>query len=271
MNNFFNYTRFSLLVKRQWVENKKLFLMASFALWGLAVICYFLGTNWEMGHISDAVQPVFFTGSMLIGGTFFTNYIFKDFSDKNASTNFLLIPSSHFEKLLSACFYSFIVFPVVFCVLFCITDYFFVNFANSVHEGLVLKKHIHDESWQNNELWYHQLSKKPDIFLKPMIGSWFIAQTTMMIGSMMFIRWSYIKTVFTAFAFLFILALVSNYVFDLFIGVFDKQLEVNKQNIYLQLKPTKDILQSLTLVAVKYIFTPILLLIAYLKLKEKQV
>ncbi|MEA5461947.1 hypothetical protein VB796_22950 [Arcicella sp. LKC2W] len=271
MNNSFNYTRFSLLVKRQWVENKKLFLMASFALWGLGVICYSLGINWEMGHISDAVQPMYFIGSLFIGGTFFTNYIFKDFSDKNASTNFLLIPASHLEKLLSACFYCFIVLPIVFSTLFFIIDYFFVNFANSVHESLVLKNHLHDESWKDNELWYRQLLEKTNIALKSIIGAWFIAQTIMMIGSMMFIRWSYIKTAFVAFAIIFSLAILSNYVFDFFVGEFDKLAEGSKRGIFLQVEPTKDFLKMLTGIAIKFIFTPILLLIAFLKLKEKQV
>ncbi len=271
MNNSFNYTRFSLLVKRQWVENKKLFLMASFALWGLGVIYYSLGINWEMGHISDAVQPMYFIGSLFIGGTFFTNYIFKDFSDKNASTNFLLIPASHLEKLLSACLYSFIVFPTVFLILFFITDYFFVNFANSVHEGLVLKNNLRDESWKDNELWYRQLLEKPDIFFKPLIGAWFIAQAFMMIGSVMFIRWSFIKTAFVVFAIIFSLALLSNYVFDFFIGEFDKLAEGSKRGTFLQVQPTKDFLKMLTGIAIKYVFTPILLLIAFLKLKEKQV
>lgn len=271
MNNSFNYTRFSLLVKRQWVENKKLFLMASFALWGLGVICYSLGANWEIGDIASAIQPMYFFGSLFIAGTFFTNYIFKDFSDKNASTNFLLIPGSHLEKLLSSCLYCFIVFPTVFLILFFITDYFFVNLANSVHADFVLKNTIRDESWKDNELWYHQLLETPDLLSQALIGGWFIAQAFMMIGSMMFIRWSYIKTAFVAFAIIFSLAILSNYVFDFFIGEFDKLAEGSKRGIFLQVEPTKDYLKMLTGIAIKYVFTPILLVIAFLKLKEKQV
>jgi hypothetical protein len=272
MNNSFNYTRFSLLVKRQWVENKKLFLMASFALFGLGVTFYSLSTNWEVGHISDVTRPMFLIVGLYIAGSFFTNYLLKDFSDKNASTNFLLIPASHLEKLLSVSIYSFFAFPIFIFIIFFISDYIFVHLANSVHASLVLKNHIvNDKSWQENELWYKQLFGKTDDFVYALIGSWFITQAFTMVGSIMFIRWSYIKTAFIGFAVILTLTLFSNFLMNLLIGEFDKISESSKNALYIQIKPTKDFLQMLTRIALKFVFTPILLLIAFLKLKEKQV
>ncbi|PWK16813.1 hypothetical protein LV89_04695 [Arcicella aurantiaca] len=272
MNNSFNYTRFSLLVKRQWVENKKLFLMASFALFGLGVIFYSLSTNWEIGQISDVTRPMFLVGGLYIAGSFFTNYLLKDFADKNASTNFLLIPASHLEKLLSVCVYSFFAFPILIFIIFFVTDYFFVHLANSVHASLVLKNHIvNDKSWQENELWYKQMFEKTDDFVYALIGSWFITQTFTMVGSIMFIRWSYIKTAFIGFAVILTLILCSNFVMGLLIGEFDRMPESSKHGFYLQVKPTRDFLEMLIRMAMKFVFTPILLLIAFLKLKEKQV
>jgi hypothetical protein len=268
MNNTFDFNRFSLLVKRQWVENKKLFLMGCFALIGFGVVLYSLTSNWDRGDISNAVQVLFFIGGLFIGGTYFTNYIFKDFSDKNSSTNFLMIPSSHLEKLLSGCFYSFIVFPALFLAVFFVTDYFFVGFANSFHQKLVLKNLLHDNSWKENTVFFDQLFEKPGSFLQPLIGTWFIAQSVAIIGTVKFTQWSYIKTVFISFAFIIALGFFVNFVFNIFLEDFDKK---STANIYAQIKPTKELLQEITIICLKYVFTPILLLIAYFKLKEKQV
>lgn len=271
MNNIFDFNRFSLLIKRQWIENKKLFLMASFALFGLGAFAYILSTNWNNGQIAEAMQVLFFIGGLFFVGTFFTNYIFKDFSDKNNTTHFLMTPSSHLEKLLSGCFYSFIVFPIVFLLIYFTIDYFFVSFANSIHHNLVAKNLIKDSSWKDNVIWYEQLFEKPTNFLQPLIGMWFMAQSITIIGTIMFTRWAYIKTAFISFAFIILLGFMANYVFDFIIGDLHKQSSGKTHDLYSLVKPTKDLLQNITIMALKYIFTPILLLIAYFKLKEKQV
>jgi hypothetical protein len=271
MNNTFDFNRFSLLVKRQWVENKKLFLMASFALFGLGIIAYSLSTNWNNGQISEAIQVLFFMVGLFFVGTSFTNYIFKDFSDKNSTTHFLMTPSSHLEKLLSGCVYSFIVFPIVFLIIYFAIDYFFVGFANSVHHDLVAKNLIHDDSWKENTLWIEQLSEKPKSFLQPLIGMWLMAQSATIIGTLMFTRWAYIKTAFISMAFIIALGFLTNYIFDFMIGAYDKQTITKTHNFYLLIKPTKDMMMDITIICLKYVFTPILLLIAYFKLKEKQV
>jgi hypothetical protein len=271
MNNTFDFNRFSLLVKRQWVENKKLFLMASFALFGLGIIAYSLSTNWNNGQISEAIQVLFFMVGLFFVGTSFTNYIFKDFSDKNSTTHFLMTPSSHLEKLLSGCVYSFVVFPIVFAAIYFLIDYFFVGFANSVHQDLVAKNLIHDNSWKENTLWIEQLSEKSKSFLQPLIGMWLMAQSATIIGTLMFTRWAYIKTAFISMAFIIALGFLTNYIFDFMIGRLDEQATAKTHNFYLLIKPTKDMLMDITIICLKYVFTPILLLIAYFKLKEKQV
>jgi hypothetical protein len=271
MNNTFDFNRFSLLVKRQWVENKKLFLMGSFALLGLGIVGYPLSTNWDAGHISEAIQVLFFMGGLFFVGTLFTNYIFKDFSDKNNTTHFLMTPSSHLEKLLSGCFYCFVLFPIVFLAIYFAVDYFFVSFVNSMGHEMIAKNQINGTSWKENVLWYVQLSEKGNKFLQPLIGMWLMAQSATIIGTIMFTRWSYIKTAFIIFASIIILGFLTNYIFDFMIGALDEQPTAKTHNFYLLIKPTKDMLGDITIMCLKYVFTPILLLIAYFKLKEKQV
>lgn len=271
MNNTFDFNRFSLLVKRQWIENKRLFLMAILALLGLGIVGYTLSTNWNNGQISEAIQVLFFMGGLFFAGTLFTNYIFKDFADKNSTTHFLMTPSSHLEKLLSGSIYCFIIFPIVFLIIYFAIDYFFVGFANSFHHDLVTKNLIRDGTWKDNNIFYKQLSANPKTFLQQLTGTWLITQSVMIIGTVMFTRWAYIKTAFISLAFIIALGFIANYVFDFMIGKLDEQAAAKSHNFYLLIKPTKDLMANITIICLKYVFTPILLLIAYFKLKEKQV
>ena len=137
MNNIFDFNRFSLLVKRQWVENKKLFLMASFGIVGIIIVIDSLLMRWEYGYIDVIPRFSIFLLSFYFGGSVFTNYVFKDLSDKNISTSFLLVPASHFEKFLTGVLYAFVVFSMVFLTLFYVVDLGFVSVGNSIRESLI--------------------------------------------------------------------------------------------------------------------------------------
>jgi hypothetical protein len=264
MNNFFNYHRFALLVKRQWVENRKLFFMGAITLLGLGIVIYSLGTDWKQGNFMQiqARVGVFFV-SFFLGGSFFTNYTFKDLSDKNSSTSFLLVPASHFEKQLSASFYVFIVFPIIFFMLFYVIDYSFVNIFNSISNNLVGKKEINP-----NEYLFDYLRKSDNARFDIMIPAWLSVQSLVILGSISFMGWSYIKTGFAGFIILFVIVLL--------VGLMQKLLLDNLSNElgsshYFQIKPTKDMLNDYVLFGLKYAIAPLLLVIAYFKLKEKQI
>jgi galactitol-specific phosphotransferase system IIC component len=129
---------------------------------------------------------------------------------------------------------------------------------------------IQDSSWKDNTLWFKQLSEKPKIFLHPLIGMWFIAQSATISGTIFFSRWAYIKTAFTGFILFFSIYLIAGFAFETLVTDLAHKVEINS-NAYSQIKPTHDMLNNIIFMALKYVFTPILLLIAYFKLKEKQV
>jgi hypothetical protein len=264
MNNFFNYYRFALLVKRQWVENRKLFFMGAITLLGLGIVIYSLGTNWKQGDfmVMQARVGLFFV-SFFLGGSFFTNYTFKDLSDKNSSTSFLLVPASHFEKQLSASFYVFIVFPIIFLVLFYVIDCSFVNIVNSISNNLVGKKEINP-----NEYLFDFLGKNDNGRLNIMIPAWLSVQAFVILGSISFMGWSYIKTGFAGFVILFVIVLLVGLIQRILLDDLSKELGSSH---YFQIKPTIDMLNDYVLFGLKYAIAPLLLVIAYFKLKEKQI
>lgn len=99
MNNTFDFNRFSLLVKRQWIENKKLFLMAIVILLGLIIMIYGFNLNIRDGVLVNVVSRMtLLIGSFFLVGSLFTNYILRYFSNKNDYTSFLLVTVSHFDK-----------------------------------------------------------------------------------------------------------------------------------------------------------------------------
>ena len=265
MNNTFDFNRLSLLVKRQWIENKKLFLMASFGIVGILVIIDALIMKWQSGDINEVPRYVFFNLSLFLSGSIFANYVFKDISDKNSSTSFLLIPASHFEKFLTGVIYIFILFPVVFLSLHYAVDFGFVTIGNSIKDGLKV-------SGVKNLQLYSFIFGSKDIKeeLGKIIGFWLVIQAFVLMGAAQFEGRAYVKTAFMGFALLFLLGFVF-YLSDKFlVGDIVKEFQ-NKGYSRELIKPTKELLEGIWKVILIYVLPSILLVTTYFKLKEKQV
>jgi hypothetical protein len=266
MNNFFNFNRFALLVKRQWVENRKLFLMAMLVLVGMGIVTYSINLDWDLGILMNVESryQIFIMGFFL-GGSLFTNYVFKDLSDKNSSTSFLMIPASHFEKQLSACIYAFIIFPIVFLSIFFLLDFVFVNYSNGIQEQILAKKGI-----QENKYFFNFIANTKDFQTAFLILAWVVVQAFVVLGSISFMRWSYIKTGFAGFAIILAISLFVGLMQKMFLNdLYQEVLRVQGNRVYPDDNNifNKEFL-SFTL---KYVLTPLFLIIAYFKLKEKQI
>jgi hypothetical protein len=290
MNNTFDFKRFSLLVKRQWVENKKLFLMASVILVGLGIIFYAMNMSWVDGGIRNFQKELFSFG-LFVSGTIFTNYVFRDFYDKNSSTNFLLIPASHFEKLLNGLFYVFIFFPIVYFAFFGIVDLCFVKIGNSIIMSQVelpkvggvydlLNYTLYEKIVVFNTFSIEKMAERNYESLSDLLivlSFWAITQAITILGSMFFERWALIKTGFSVFAIALIIGLFFNLIVKLSYGDLEaelQKLELQNNSIdgyYSLVSPISTFFSDVVKIIVKYVATPILLLIAYFKLKEKQV
>ena len=265
MNNTFDFNRFSLLVKRQWVENKKLFLMASFGILGILVVIYSLIIQSETGAIGEMPRFSIFLLSLFFGGSVFTNYVLKDLSDKNSSTSFLLVPASHFEKFLTGTFYAFIIFPIVFLTLFYVVDYGFVNIGNNIKDGLKVP------SVKNIQLHTYIINNKNiREMLGEIVGFWLVIQAFILMGAAQFEGRSYIKTAFMGFALLFLIGFVIYLSNKFLLSDITKQFQ-NKGYSRELVKPTKDMIGGILGICLIYVLPPILLVITYFKLKEKQV
>ncbi len=266
MNNTFNLGRVNLLLKRTWVENRNLFLMASLVLSVLIIGVYAHNTDRKNGELfsNETERLILFMSSLFISGSFLANYLFKDFTDKNCSTSFLMIPASHFEKFLSALFINFVVFPVVFAALFLTIDSAFVSYTNSI-----ITETKNNSVLLNNNLGPYLISEIKDWHLLKTV-SWFIFQLIVILGSLSFGRMSYIKTGFVTFGIFLILFGIGS----LFNYLLVFPLESHLRDTSLYSSETIAINQKISDIVpfvMTYFLTPFLLIVSYLKLTEKQV
>jgi len=276
MNNTFDFTRFSLLVKRQWVENKKLFLMASFALFGLGVVCYSFNMSFITGKLSHAIQPSSFILGIFLSGTIFTNFLLKEFSDKNATTSFLQIPASHFEKLACVILYSFIIFPIAYVLIFNVLDFTMVGVSNNIMSNYITLN-IH-EKLEKSIPFFEQfiIESEKSRTIKSNIHTteydvlaiWFLPMSFLILGSIFYSRLSLIKTIFTGLIILLSVYLMYGFLFKTLIGDLSNQLAGTRID---ELMTTRKSLVVTIWSSLKYGLTPMLLIIAYFKLKEKQI
>jgi len=118
----FNLTRFSRLIKRDWLVYKK---PLGYGFLGLFMLL--MGTvllNVIMNDHESLRISFWFTlyGFFVLGGgALFTSIVYWEFRNQAGRINYLSLPASHFEKVLSRWLYTFVLYPVVLSLLFYLT------------------------------------------------------------------------------------------------------------------------------------------------------
>jgi len=254
MNNFFDYSRFSLLVKRQWTENKFIFLMGLVIFVCITAVIYSINFDAENDYmLKRGMQTMMFIIGLLGGGTLFSNYLFKDFGNNSQTLSFLMTPASHFEKITAGMFYALIAFPVVYAITFGLVDGAFVKLSGNPH----------------NEMLYSMVldSYKDYSFL---ICVWVALQMFVILGAIYFGRMSYIKTAFTGFLILASLGLIQYLLYKIIIGSGSHNIDMGDHNRQ-HLSSEFQFMMDGSKYAFYYLLAPVIAIIAYFKLKEKEV
>ncbi|MDP4282237.1 MAG: hypothetical protein Q8867_08825 [Bacteroidota bacterium] len=140
MNETLNFTRFQLLVKRLWTENKKFYLL----LWGIISLCLVLLNIFSENHNQDALYIFLFS----LGGCAMTATLFGPWKDSGRSSFYLLLPASTTEKFLAGLFYGLFMYILVYAVNFLFIRIFvtyilvllfpnnLVPFSQEIREGM---------------------------------------------------------------------------------------------------------------------------------------
>ena len=144
MTTTFNFSRLLQLIRKQWIENSRLYLYSVLALLGmLGLIMIFWVITDGKNYSEDSLYIIFLFG-LFIAGAVFASMSFSMLGNKEKGTYWLSFPASHLEKLLCMIFYNVIVFTVVYCVCFFLVKSVAVAYVNSLVAEIPVSIHSED-------------------------------------------------------------------------------------------------------------------------------
>ena len=104
MNQTFSFQRFSLLVGKNWAENKKRYLLSILAYISLLSVWFMFVMLTDSSHpLAKGLQEVTFFFSLFLVGPFFASQFFSDLGSKTKGTNYLMVPASVLENCFVGC------------------------------------------------------------------------------------------------------------------------------------------------------------------------
>lgn len=108
---------FILLLKRQWFENRKTWLIGLLGIAAILATLLLLTWHWRTSFNGDTTQGLFLI-MLFVGGGLFISSILKDLGNKQKGIWLLLLPSPAANKLAIAIFYGIFVYLLVYFGMF---------------------------------------------------------------------------------------------------------------------------------------------------------
>ncbi len=260
MNNTFSIQRFGLLLKRQWLEFGKIYLISLVVVIGVLLAFYF-GSLWSVlreetpfrSRDLNFREPLFLVFGFMFISVIASNY-FAHLGQKPKAIIDLMIPASTFEKFLTGIFFTTILSTASFLLLFYLTDLAFVGKLRGIYNDNEV-----------NNMQYFFTKNTADLFV-PIYWVPFFVTSIFLLGSIYFEKFHYIKTAICVMIFSGIWAAIiakSNKL------LFDGRIPINYDNAkhVFNERSTAEILASLILIVLTLIFWTI----TYVRLKEKEV
>jgi hypothetical protein len=283
MNQVFDFSRFSLLVSRHWVENRQRYILSLSAIGGLVLLWFIFLFLMEIRRTAIPVQIQ--TGTyyfvLFASGCLYASTIFSSLGSKGKGINYLSVPASHLEKLLVAILYSVVLFFISYTIVFYLIDIITLQIFNTIaksnfvptvfsekYEWVKLANVFSSDEFMGEEVPYE--------FLYYIMLAYFAVQSMFMAGSIFFSKFSFIKT--------FILLLVVGLLYWLSIFLTATQI-LPKGDFHDEALLTYKVLDNsgevlITLPAwlintgkflLRYGFPPLLWLASFHRLKEKEI
>ena len=260
MNNTFNIQRFGLLLKRQWLELGKIYLITLVVVIGVTIAFY--GANvFPLDTFRGAAdlgfrEPFFFIFGFLFITVIASNY-FAHLGQKPKAVIDLMIPASTFEKFFVGILFSSLLSTISFLLIFFISDFAFVSYIKA---NLPAAEISDVQFFFNKENTSHALGFSPAYLVPLFVTSVFL------LGSIYFNKYHYIKTAISVMIFSGVWAAI---VFKSGKLLFDGKIMIQEENRNsVNVSPSNaEWLAVLLLLVVTFIFWSI----TYMRLKEKQV
>jgi hypothetical protein len=263
----FSLSRLLQLIRKQWVENSRLYFFSALALLGMLGLIMFFWFLSDGKHYSEDSLFVIFVFTLYVSGAVFASLSFSMLGNKERGTYWLAFPASHLEKLLCMIFYNVVFFTAVFCLCFFLVKSVAVNYVSSLVAQYPGEYSFRRSSWDKDNSFLG--------ILPWFIYGFFAIQSFYMMGSVYFPRYSFIITTVVGSALIFVFVyfsaeLIGNTLESYswngdHLRKYDEGLASYKRY---ELSPAAANMLS---VGLKYIWAPVFWTIAWFKLKEKQI
>lgn len=258
MNNSFSFRRLGLLIRKQWYDNSRLYILSVLALFGLMAFVLLMWGLVDGGNRDEEDSYNIFIVGLFIVGLIFSGLTFSQLGDKAKAIHWLSVPATHFEKLLTGIFYSTILFTLVYAAIFLILQP--LTFWLIELQGY---KVIPQAEWSGG------------IFFA--LYAYFACQALFVLGSVYFARHAIVKTL--------LFSLIAFSLFLLYVSFLQTTLSADFEHlrfrgfgvvedargqpvkVYALSKFVGSFIENF----LKYAFVPVFFVATYFRLKEKEI
>jgi hypothetical protein len=277
MNSVFDFNRWLLYVSKHWHENKKKYLLSLGAMAGLLILWYsFLMMINSRNPMTEQLQAVTYYVGLFLTGGLYASLIFSELSEGPKAMHYLLTPASLLEKLLSAILYGVILFFISYTIVFYAIDLIMVKVANSVAQAVLEREHRPFSHPTEVINVFVAPNRSGENFYFYILLIYFGIQSIFLLGSIYFVKYHYIKTLVSGLIVFLVLVFFVHEILGSFMpnGWFYKPFTVYRindhQNEALSIQ-LPEWISSILLFITKYALAPCLWVVAYFRLKEKEV
>jgi hypothetical protein len=283
-NQVFSFTRWRLLVAKQWKENRRRYLLSLLAIGGLmAAWEAFLIAVIPYAPLEPFMQFATYTVGLFLTGCLFASTLFADLGNKKQALSWLSLPASHLEKLLCAILFGVVLFYGAYTLVFYIVDIPMVQWTNSI-----LQRHPLNWPGTNSpipeSLVYNFITAagapQPERQWHLFTFGYFSIQSVFLLGSVYFTRFSFIKTVVAGLLFMLAFVIFQKLVLypmkpedwsDNFFRWTQEMNELNDHDMPLREVRLPYRLDIILLLVAQFGIAPFFWFVTLSRLKEKQV
>jgi hypothetical protein len=275
MNSYFDLNRWFLYINKHWNENKKKYLMSLGAIGGLLILWFsFLMIVNKRHPMQVDMQTAAYYVGLFITGCLFASLLFNELSDGPKGISYLLLPASLLEKLLTAILFGVVLYFACYTALFYLIDFIMVKLSNGVVSTMYEQEHLGRFTPQ----------EVANVFVSPGEGDnfyvyfliiYFAVQSIFMLGSVYFAKYSYIKTLVAGLVVFLVLVFFQHKIINSFMphGGFFKPFTLyrifdEKGELGVSLP---EWFSSILIFLMKFSLPPLLWIVSYFRLKEKEV
>jgi hypothetical protein len=223
--------------------------------------------------VMDMQAITYFVG-LFLTGCLFASIQFNELADGPKGISYLLLPASLFEKLLTALLFSVVIYFICYTAVYYIVDFIMVKISNSL---MVTR---YEETKSGN----YAPQEIVNVFVSPfsqvnlffyVLLIYFSIQSIFMLGSVYFVKHGYIKTLVWGLIVFLVLVFWEHKIVESFMphGSFFKPFTIyrvweNDKELMVRLP---EWISSILLFLMMYTLPPILWIVTYFRLKEKEV